>query len=368
MLAPVKTLVDRVSLYLHRSSTHSASDITQSPDDERPSLNQASPVDTSEDGESRRCPISEEGGSQLVSLIPEETAQTSTYTGSFIMDTSIATRQTNFPIASGGLGDVYKCILNRGTSAEEVAVKSPRFSNLTDAEVSKINRNLDREIKVWTRLDHKYVLRLYGTVTGFGLFRALVSPWMLNGTLNSYLTRAHETLTTMDRLLILKQITEGLKYLHDNNVIHGDLTSSNVLVDADGSPRLADFGVSNILVESNPAFSYQTGAVRWVAPELIVLQEGQTVQCATKSSDIYALGCIMLQVLYGKPPYWWIKTALQVMPFKFKYQEPINDTIQIQAHHLDFMRRCWSIESENRPAVEEVLDFLEKAISIGALY
>jgi hypothetical protein len=74
-----------------------------------------------------------------------------------------------------------------------------------------------------------------------------------------------------------------------------------------------------------------------------------------------------LQVLYGKPPYWWIKTALQVMAFKFKYQEPINDTIQIQAHHLDFMRRCWSIESENRPAVEEVLDFLEKAISIGVL-
>jgi len=74
-----------------------------------------------------------------------------------------------------------------------------------------------------------------------------------------------------------------------------------------------------------------------------------------------------LQVLYGKPPYWWIKTALQVMAFKFKYQEPINDTMQIQSHYLDFMRRCWSIESENRPAVEEVLDFLEKAISIGVL-
>jgi serine/threonine protein kinase len=68
------------------------------------------------------------------------------------------------------------------------------------------------------------------------------------------------------------------------------------LVAADGSPRLADFGILNSVVGSNPAFSYQTGAVRWAAPELIVLQEGQTVQCATKSSDIYALGCIMLQV------------------------------------------------------------------------
>ncbi|KAG2041344.1 kinase-like domain-containing protein [Suillus americanus] len=250
----------------------------------------------------------------------------------------------------------------------QVAVKSPRFPNLTDAEVvAKINRNLDREIKVWAKLNHRYVLCLHGTVTGFGPFRALVSPWMPNGTLSSYLTCAHETLTTMGRLHILKQVTEGLKYLHDNNVIHGDLTSNNVLVAADGSPRLADFGVSNIIIKSNPAFSYQTGAVRWVAPELIVLQGGQTVQCATKSSDIYALGCIMLQVLYGKPPYWWIKTALQVMASKFHYREPINSTMQIQAHHLNFMRRCWSIASENRPSVEEVLGFLEKAISIAAL-
>ncbi|KAG2140931.1 kinase-like domain-containing protein [Suillus bovinus] len=289
----------------------------------------------------------------------------STY-GSFIVDTSTTARTPYFPTASGGLGDVYACILNRGTGLEEVAVKSPRFPSLADADVARINHNLDREIKVWTRLNHRYVLRLYGTVTGFGPFRALVSPWMENGTLSSYLTGEGRTLTTMARLRILKQITEGLKYLHDKNVIHGDLTSNNVLIAADGSPRLADFGVSNIMVKSNPAFSYQTGAVRWAAPELIVLPEGQTVQFATQSSDIYALGCIILQVLYDKLPYWWIKTALQVMSSKFKNQEPINNTIQIQAHHLNFMRRCWSIKSENRPSVKEVLDFLERGISTEA--
>jgi hypothetical protein len=50
------------------------------------------------------------------------------------------------------------------------------------------------------------------------------------------------------------------------------------------------------MVESNPAFSHQNGAVRWAAPELIVFEDGQAAPCATKSSDIYALGCIMLQV------------------------------------------------------------------------
>jgi hypothetical protein len=50
-------------------------------------------------------------------------------------------------------------------------------------------QNLDCEIAIWTILEHQYVLRLHGTVMGFGPFRALVSPWMSNETLNSYLNR-----------------------------------------------------------------------------------------------------------------------------------------------------------------------------------
>ncbi|KAG1895744.1 kinase-like domain-containing protein [Suillus fuscotomentosus] len=227
-------------------------------------------------------------------------------------------------------------------------------------------QNLEREIKIWTRLNHQYVLCLRGTATGFGIFRALVSPWMPNGTLNFYLTHKNKTLAGMDRLHILKQITEGLKYLHDNDVIHGDLTSKNVLIAVDGSPRLADFGVSNIMVQSDPAFSFHNGAVCWAAPELL-FPEGETVPCATKSSDIYALGCIMLEVLYTKTPYWWIKQAHQVIASKCRGQEPIlkENTIQIQKHHLDFMQQCWLIDSKNRPSVEGVLDFLERAISNG---
>jgi hypothetical protein len=122
MLTPVKTLANRVSLYLRRPVSPSASDVAQASDDERPSLNQTFPAYTSEDEQSGCYPTSEEEDLQLVSLIQIATAQTSTC-GSFIMDTSIVTRQTNFPIASGGLGDVYKCILNRGASPEEVCYR-----------------------------------------------------------------------------------------------------------------------------------------------------------------------------------------------------------------------------------------------------
>ncbi|KAG1867241.1 kinase-like domain-containing protein, partial [Suillus subalutaceus] len=202
-------------------------------------------------------------------------------------------------------------------------------------------QNMDREIRIWAPLKHQYVLPLHGIIKQFGSFPALVSPWMPNGTLNSYLNRAHETLSMMDRLRLLKQITEGLQYLHDNDVIHGDLTNNNILVAADGSPRLADFGISNVIVQSKPAFDYHTGAVRWVAPELIDPPEDQPIQCATKSTDIYSLGGVMLQVLYGKQPYWWLKSAIDVVHAKLRQAEPINSSIEIQPNHLDFMRRCW---------------------------
>ncbi|KAG1749418.1 kinase-like domain-containing protein [Suillus lakei] len=289
-------------------------------------------------------------------------------------------RHTSYPTASGGLGDVYRCTWNCGARSEEVAVKSPRFPNLSESEVVKIDKNLDREICIWAALKHQYVLPLHGTVEEFGPFRALVSPWMPNGTLDSYLKHVPETLSMMDRLRLvssiceaeygnllrlqqLKQITEGLQYLHDQDVIHGDLTNNNVLVAADGSPRLADFGISNIMVQSNPAFSYHNGAVRWVAPELLDPPEDQPIQCATKSTDIYALGGIMLQVLYGKQPYWWLKTAIHVISAKFRHLEPIDPSIEIQPNHMDFMRRCWSTESEVRPSVEEVISYLEEALS-----
>ncbi|KAG1729781.1 kinase-like domain-containing protein [Suillus lakei] len=109
---------------------------------------------------------------------------------------------------------------------------------------------------------------------------------MPNGTLDSYLNHAHETFSMMDRLRLLEQITKGLQYLHDQDVIHGDLTSNNVLVAADGSPRISDFGTSNIMVQSNPAFSYHTGALRCIAPELLNPPEDQLIQCATKSTDV----------------------------------------------------------------------------------
>ncbi|KAG2053195.1 kinase-like protein, partial [Suillus hirtellus] len=89
-----------------------------------------------------------------------------------------------------------------------------------------------------------------------------------------------------------RQIASGLKYLHANDIVHGDLTPTNVLVDSDGRLRLADFGLSIILEESgNPTFNFShAGNMRWMAPEIVEGQARPTVH-----ADVYSHGCIVIQ-------------------------------------------------------------------------
>jgi hypothetical protein len=67
-----------------------------------------------------------------------------------------------------------------------------------------------------------------------------------------------------------------------------------------------------------------------------------------------------LQVLYGKQPYWWLRRPIQVVSAKYRGVEPINSSIQFWPNQLDFMRRCWSVESTVRPSVNDVLAFLQE--------
>lgn len=112
----------------------------------------------------------------------------------------------------------------------------------------------------------------------------------------------------------VKGITNSLNYLHENNVIHGDLKSvsgfqppfawishhthwqANVVISSDGIPLLMDFGISHLLAGTSTvetATSGSKGSLRWQAPEL-VLNEDPEDDMHTEASDIWALGMVYL--------------------------------------------------------------------------
>ncbi|KAJ8593188.1 kinase-like protein [Rhizopogon salebrosus TDB-379] len=163
-----------------------------------------------------------------------------------------------------------------------------------------------REIGIWKRMRHECIVPLLGTTTHYSPV-SFVSPWMPDGTLNSYL-KVKRSLA--EKYSLLYDVADGLHYLHSESVVHGDLTSSNVLINQGGQACLTDFGLSSMM-KIGEKFEYlhlnekRPGAVPWAAPELIEctssVNEDEKRYMPSTSSDIYSYGCIMYEVSMSPP-------------------------------------------------------------------
>ena len=93
------------------------------------------------------------------------------------------------------------------------------------------------------------------------------------------------------------KILEGLDYLHQNDVVHCDLKSANILTTKNGNVKLSDFGVSLNLRAMEREMKDVAGTPNWMAPEVIELKG------ASPKSDIWSLACTVIELLTGRPPY-----------------------------------------------------------------
>lgn len=108
----------------------------------------------------------------------------------------------------------------------------------------------------------------------------------------------------------MSQVLHGLLYLHEQGVIHRDIKGANILTTKEGLVKLADFGVASRTTGLSE--SSVVGTPYWMAPEVIELSG------ATTASDIWSLGCTVIELLEGKPPY----HNMQPMPALFRI---VND-------------------------------------------
>ncbi|KAG1805813.1 kinase-like domain-containing protein [Suillus subaureus] len=124
----------------------------------------------------------------------------------------------------------------------------------------------------------------------------MVTPWIHNGSLTTYLEHHFIELTLEQKLRILRQVAAALNYLHSKGVVHGDLTANNILIDSDCNAHVADHGILTMCSELSGT-SYIRSNVRWAAPELFEVAENEEPSTPPQpASDIYSFGCIMLQV------------------------------------------------------------------------
>ncbi|OJA09209.1 hypothetical protein AZE42_00664, partial [Rhizopogon vesiculosus] len=118
---------------------------------------------------------------------------------------------------------------------------------------------------------------------------------MENGSLSDYLKCDFSQLSDWRKLRLVQQVVAGLSYLHAKDIVHGDLTGTNVFVDGSGSLRIADLALSMLIAEAGDEIfsSSHVGNLRWLAPEFVDINfEGGEEAKPTKPGDI---DCVMLQ-------------------------------------------------------------------------
>ncbi|EIE78497.1 hypothetical protein RO3G_03201 [Rhizopus delemar RA 99-880] len=239
-------------------------------------------------------------------------------------------------IGKGQFGSVYRA-LDLATG-EIVAVKKLYFEN------GELDHEILKEVALLKTLSHSNVIRYLGFIQNQNSIN-IILEYAENGSLSSTLKAFGAFPEKLVASFCIK-ILNGLEYLHSNQVVHCDLKAANILTTKTGDVKLTDFGISlNLKMKSADASSV-SGTPNWMAPEVIELKGAST------KSDIWSLGCTLIELITGKPPY----SDLISMSAMFHIVEDKNPPLpdNISKDMADFLLACFQKDPQSRPSATQL--------------
>jgi serine/threonine-protein kinase len=193
-------------------------------------------------------------------------------------------------IGEGGMGRVFRAVGQDGTVVALKVVKA----ELAKDEVFR--RRFEREAGAAARVNHTNVVPVLATGEHDGV-PYLAQQFITGGSLEDKIKR-ETRLDLRETVDLCTQVADGLDALHAEGLIHRDVKPGNILLDGQGKAFITDFGLmkdreASVLTRPGQAL----GSMDYMAPEQI---RGEEV---TAQSDVYALGCVMIECLTGQPPF-----------------------------------------------------------------
>ncbi|KAJ7881007.1 kinase-like domain-containing protein, partial [Mycena olivaceomarginata] len=260
---------------------------------------------------------------------------------------------SDYPIAHGGLPTFI-------TGSTQILKAANKKNNLKNADVFS------------TPVFSKKRWRVESTIFP-SLFRAMVSPWMPQGSVLKYMTQ--HTPASPYATDLLGDVIQGLEYLLSVNVVHGDLCGRNILIDRKGNAQLADFGLTAFIEsDTTKKTSTRSGSTRWMAPELIVPPSGVQFK-RTSASDIWAFGCVCCEIWSeGVEPFSYFPqetlliimfsddsgNALQRKPYQAQPRD--KGGVLMPERIWEFVQLCREEKASERPTASVIADMLSEYV------
>ncbi|KAF2075857.1 hypothetical protein CYY_002843 [Polysphondylium violaceum] len=252
-------------------------------------------------------------------------------------------------VGSGSFGTVCACRWMKKKDREQNGNRliACKFVEV-NPEDTETNNNLVKEIDILREsMDCPYIVEYKGCYLKSSML-LIVMEYCKGGSLLDIIEFCGKRLIEDEIAAVCAGVVKGLVYLHSKRTTHRDIKAGNVLLDEDGVPKLADFGVSTI-AEQGQKMKTVIGSPYWMAPEIIM---GQGYD---QKADIWSLGITAIEIAELIPPRFDIPPSRVIFTIPHQPPPTLKTPSDWSPEFVDFVKLCLSMNPASRPSAQQLL-------------